>query len=269
MTKEPAEDPIEVPEAVARLYDQWHDQHQRTGKIPARAGCGRSARGDEVWCDLEKCGPDELREVRQYQRGAIAAKLKQYCREPSPELAKAIARHLVLADVAAQLLEWALEGKPARLEPADGPTPPLAADDVLKQAFGAAYQALLDDGGAGEEQAWERFRQSPQAAEAAALAAELLAQDLPAAKPELRILLQTRLRPVFDKAWEWAVSELCDEVRHEPGNGLRCWYEPRADGTVDRWFVSDDAPSPGKPSGRPEENEATLSRPAHGPRGGG
>jgi hypothetical protein len=122
-------------------------------------------------------------------------------------------------------------------------------DELLREAFRAAYKTLLADEGSGpakEEQAWARFRQSPQADRAAAQ----LAQGAPAARGELAAWL----RPVFDLAWEWATRELADEVLFEPGNALHCRYEPRANGTPARFFLPAGAPPPGNLTGRPQEN---------------
>ena len=76
-------EPVEVPGAVARIYDRWHERHQRTGNIPARAECGRSAGGEEIWCSLAGLSPDELLRVQEYQMGESRAKLGRYRERPA------------------------------------------------------------------------------------------------------------------------------------------------------------------------------------------
>ena len=104
------DDLVEVPEAVAEIYDAWHERHQRTGLIPARAECGRDANGAELWCDLADAGPDQLGRVQLYHVGRVHVLLGRYRDKPGPKLASEIARSMVLADVARDLRAWSLAG---------------------------------------------------------------------------------------------------------------------------------------------------------------
>ena len=127
----------------------------------------------------------------------------------------------------------------------------MTVDKLLRAVFRNVFWSLLGGEGPDEEGAWERFLQSEQAARAleqAARAAGVLVPGVPGAE------MARRLRPVWDAVWEWAVKELADAVLFEPGSGLRSWLEPRADGTLERWFGPSGAPPPDRPTGRPQEN---------------
>jgi hypothetical protein len=41
-------DNVEIPAEVAELYNQWHEEHRRTGHIPVLAAYGRNKKGEEL-----------------------------------------------------------------------------------------------------------------------------------------------------------------------------------------------------------------------------
>jgi hypothetical protein len=99
---------IEVPEYVARLYNQWRQRHQRMGRIPARAECGRDEDGNELWCSLPNASTDLLKEVHQYHLGEVRALLDRYRSKPGQKLARDIVRHMTICDASEELAENAL-----------------------------------------------------------------------------------------------------------------------------------------------------------------
>jgi len=94
-----------IPEKVFRLYQQLHDDHRRTGEIPARLETA-----EDVWCHVKDAQPDHLREAMLYNDGAIKTKLARYAEKPDPELAEDIARHMFCVEVASTLLDKANAG---------------------------------------------------------------------------------------------------------------------------------------------------------------
>jgi hypothetical protein len=123
---------------------------------------------------------------------------------------------------------------------------------LLEAMFRSVYRDLLGDEGDDEEEgAWSRFQKSEEKAKAATLIAEV-APDLVSGISRAEVT--RRIKPIFDVIWDWAVGELADQVLFEPGNGLLCRYELRADGTLECCFISDSAAGPAKPTGRPQEN---------------
>src|SRR5262245_33490836 len=101
------------PEAVVNVYDRLHEDHQRTGNIPAKVKLG------DRWYSLADCGPDELGHVKSCLIRMIHDGLKMYGEDPRPEWAKELGRMMFTADVASQLMEWSLEGNVPSLEEPD------------------------------------------------------------------------------------------------------------------------------------------------------
>jgi hypothetical protein len=97
---------------VTRIYDAWHEEHQRTGNIPARAVCGRDEQGKKLWCSLPDAGPDLLLRVRLYHLVEYRDGLARCKDGLTPGLSHELAAHLIAADVAATLLKWSLAGVP-------------------------------------------------------------------------------------------------------------------------------------------------------------
>jgi hypothetical protein len=101
---------VEIPDTVARLYDRWHEEHQRTANIPERPVYGYDGDGNKLWCSLPDAGPELLVKVAEYHHQEGLRKLEQYRQGPSEQLPQEIASHMVGVDIADQLCGWWKDG---------------------------------------------------------------------------------------------------------------------------------------------------------------
>jgi hypothetical protein len=94
---------IEIPEAVKVEYERVMDRWALTGEVPTRlkaARAGADGTAAEVWCHLDDITPEFAALAVAYHRAKAAKHLARYAAEPSPKLARHIAEHLALANLA-------------------------------------------------------------------------------------------------------------------------------------------------------------------------
>jgi hypothetical protein len=99
--------PVPLPPTVVRLYNRWHEYHERTGRIPGRSVPYASADNNtELLCNIADAGPRRLKEILVHNHERGLALLDTYNQEPSEMLAEEIARRMIYVDVADQFLIW-------------------------------------------------------------------------------------------------------------------------------------------------------------------
>jgi hypothetical protein len=97
-----------LPSAIMQPYQKWHDQHQRTGSIPARVMIREG--GNDRWYDLADADADTLWKIMDYHCDSCSRRMKRYHRTPSEQLAQQIAGSMVVIDVTSWLLERSEQG---------------------------------------------------------------------------------------------------------------------------------------------------------------
>jgi hypothetical protein len=104
---------LEIPEAVQAEYDRILDRWDMTGEVPTRLKAvrvGADGTATEVWCHLDEITPEFAALAFASHRAKAVRHLAHYAAAPSRELARHIAEHLALADLArSQLPEGAAE----------------------------------------------------------------------------------------------------------------------------------------------------------------
>jgi hypothetical protein len=90
---------FEIPKAVwEHFVRRWDYRDGRIYKRPTYADVVRD--GKELWCALDKAGPDDLALIRSHHAEAVSAKLARYNKNPGKELAEEIAHHMAIVEVA-------------------------------------------------------------------------------------------------------------------------------------------------------------------------
>jgi hypothetical protein len=94
---------LEIPEAVKVEFERVMDRWALTGEVPTRlkaARAGADGTAAEVWCHLDDITPEFAREAFAHHQAKVVKHLACYAAEPSPKLARHIAEHLALANLA-------------------------------------------------------------------------------------------------------------------------------------------------------------------------
>jgi hypothetical protein len=253
---------IELPEAIADIYDAWHEQHQKDGHIPSRAECGEGPDGKPLWCDLKEGSHATLQQALRYQAQEAQDKLARYRQRPTGRLAREVARHLVLTDVLRQLLEWdhtpegrnIVEHIPPRKQEGKEPTSDTnpvpewlrgawpGIEKTWRKWFAKCYRDYFEGATRAEVAgAWGRFR--------AECLAKILAEHPPC--PGQRAYAEAWCQRTF----VWVLAEKIDAERLAQGKEVSL-LEPGPDGKLQQWRIARDAlgKPPRKPDGKPTDN---------------